>query len=110
MIKNGIIINQKSPNGCDSFYKKLSTDNDNINPTQQRSATNTPPCFLSDTFTPPQDHKKTHVIDKIKTVQQSEESQFSALKSYVMYEISALVQKIEQISESVNTTLNNLKP
>ena len=42
MIKNEIIINKKSPNGCDSFYSKLSTDNENINPSQQPSATNTP--------------------------------------------------------------------
>ena len=114
MIKDGIIINQKSPNGYDLFYKKLSTDNDNINPTQKRSATNTPPRFLSDSFTPPQDHIKTHVIDKKNTVQQSEDvelkAQFFVLKSYVMCEISALVQKIEEISESVKTTLNNLKP
>ena len=42
-------------------------------------------------------------------MQQSEDTklevQFSAIKSYVIREISALVQKIEQISES----LNNLK-
>ena len=42
MIKNEIIINKKSPNGCDSFYSKLSTDNENINPSEQPSATNTP--------------------------------------------------------------------
>ena len=40
MIKNEIVINKKSPNGCDSFYSKLSTDNENINPSQQ-PATNT---------------------------------------------------------------------
>ena len=26
MIKDGIIINKKSPNGYDAFYRKLSTD------------------------------------------------------------------------------------
>ena len=109
MIKDGIIINKKSSNGYDSFYRKLSTDNDNINPSQQPSAANTPSRFLNDTFTPPQDNIKTPVIEKIKNVQQSEdaklEAQFSALKSYVICEISTLVNKIEQISES----LNNLK-
>ena len=109
MIKDGIIISKKSTNRYDSFYRKLSTDNDNINPSQQPSATNTPSRFLSDTFTAPQNNIKTSVIDKIKNVQQSEdaklEAQLSALKSYVICEISALVQKIEQISES----LNNLK-
>ena len=109
MIKDGIISNKKSPNEYDSFYRKLSTDNDNINPSQQPSAINTPSHFLSDTFTPPQNNIKTPVIDKIKNVKQSEdaklEAQFSALKSYVICGISALVQKIEQISES----LNNLK-
>ena len=35
MIKDGIIINKKSPNVYDSFYRKPSTDNDNINPSQQ---------------------------------------------------------------------------
>ena len=114
MIKDGIIINKKSPNGDDSFYRKLNTDNDNINPSQLPSATNTPSRFLSDTFTPPQDNTQTPVTDKIKNVLQSEdisklEAQFSALKSYVMCETSALVQKTEQILESVNTTLNNLK-
>ena len=113
MIKDGIIINKKSPNGYDAFYRKLSTDNHNINPSQQPSATNTPSRFLSDTFTPPQDNIKTPVINKIKNVQQSEDAkldaQFPTLKGYVMCEISALVQKTEQISESVNTTLNNLK-
>ena len=109
MIKDEIIINKKSPNGYHLFYRKLSTDNNNINPSQQPSARNTPSRFLSDIFTPPQDHIKIPVIDKIKNVQQSEdaklEAQFSALESYVICEISALVQKIEQISES----LNNLK-
>ena len=86
MIKDGIIINKKSPNRYDSFYRKLSTDNDNINPSQQPSATNTPSCFLNDTFTPPQDNMQTPVIDKIRSVQQSEdvskiEGQFSGLKS-----------------------------
>ena len=109
MIKDGIIINKKSSNGYDSFYRKLSTDNDNINPSQQPSAANTPSRFLNDTFTPPQDNIKTPVIEKIKNVQESEdaklEAQFPALKSYVICEISTLVNKIEQISES----LNNLK-
>ena len=114
MIKNGTIKNRKSSNGYDSFYRKLSTDNDNINPSQQPSATNTPFRFLKDTFTPSQDNIQTPVIDKIKNVQKSEdvsklETQFSALKSYVMCEISTLVRKIEQISKSVNTTLSSVK-
>ena len=113
MIKDGIIINKKSLNEYDSFYRKLSTDNDNINPSQQPSATNAPSCFLSDTFTPPQDNIKIPAIDKIRNVQQNEdpklEVQFSALKNYAVCEISALVQKIEQIPERVNTTLNKLK-
>ena len=33
------------------------TDNDNINPSQQPSATNTPSRFLSDTSTHPQENK-----------------------------------------------------
>ena len=61
MIKDGIIINKNSPNECDSFYKKLSSDNDNINPRQQyprqqHSATYTSSRFLSNTFTLPQDN------------------------------------------------------
>ena len=108
-----MIINKKSPNGYDSFYGKLSPD-DNINPNQQSSATNTPSRFLNNTFTPPQDNIQTPIIGKIKSVQQSEVvsklgAQFSALKSYVMCKIFTLVKKIEQISESVNTTLSNLK-
>ena len=98
MIKDGIIINKKSPSGYNSFYRKLSTDNDNINPSLQPSATNSPSHFLSDTFTPLHNNIQTTVIDKIKNVQQSEDAkldaQFSALKSYVMCEICALVQKI----------------
>ena len=54
-VKDGIIINTKSPNKYDSSCRKLSTDKNNINPSQQPSATNTPFHFLSDTFTPPQD-------------------------------------------------------
>ena len=67
MVKDGIIRrrNKKSRNGYDSFYRKLSTDNDNINPSQQPSATNSPPRLLSDTFTPPQDNIKTAVFVKI---------------------------------------------
>ena len=65
MIKDGIIINKKSPNGYDSFYRKVNTNNDNINPGQQPSATNTQSRFLSDTFTLPQDNIKTPVVDKI---------------------------------------------
>ena len=65
----GIILQMKSANGYDSFYRKLITDNDNINPSQQPSATNTPSRFLSDTFTSPQDNIKATVIDKIKHVQ-----------------------------------------
>ena len=68
MIKDGITLNKKSPNRYDSFYMKLSTDNDNINPRQQPSATNTPFRFLRDTFTPPQDNIQNPVIDKIKNV------------------------------------------
>ena len=114
IIKDGTIINKKSPNRYDSFYRKLSTDNDNMNPSQQPSATNTQFRFLSERFKSPQDNIRTPVIDKIKNGQQSEdvsklEAQFSALKSYIMCEISTSVQKIEQISESVNTTLSNLK-
>ena len=41
MIKNEIKINTKSPIGYDSFYSKLSTNNENINPSQQPSAANT---------------------------------------------------------------------
>ena len=37
------------------------------------------------------------------------EAQFSNLKSYVLGEISALGNKIEQISNSVNTALKKLK-
>ena len=115
MMKDGIIIiNKKSPNGYDSFYGKLSPDNDNINPNQQPSTTNTPSRFLNETFTPSQDIIQTPIIGKIKSVQQSEVvlklgAPFSALKSYVMCKISTLVKKIEQISESVNTTLSDLK-
>ena len=108
MIKDGIIINKKSPNGYDSFCRKFNTDKDNFNPRQQPSAINTPSRFLNDTFTPPQDNIETPVIDKIKNVQQSEdaklEAKFSALKCYISSEISALLQKIEQILESFNTT------
>ena len=53
MIKDGIIINNESRNGSDSFYRKVSTDNDNIDPSQQPSATNTPYRFLNDTFVSP---------------------------------------------------------
>ena len=114
VVKDGIILNKKSPNGYDSFYRKLSTDNDNINPRQQPSVTNTPFRFLSDTCTPPQDNIQNPVIGKIRNVQQSEdvsklEAKFSALKSCVMCWISILVQKIEQISENANTMLSNLK-
>ena len=114
VVKDGIILNKKSPNGYDSFYRKLSTDNDNINPRQQPSVTNTPFRFLNDTCTPPQDNIQNPVIGKIRNVQQSEdvsklEAKFSALKSYVMCRISILVQKIEQISENANTMLSNLK-
>ena len=61
MIKDGIIINKNSPNEYDSFYKKLSSNNDNINPRQQYprqqpSATYTSSRFLSNTFTLPQDN------------------------------------------------------
>ena len=47
-------------------------------------------------------------------MQQSEDvsklqAQFSTVKSYVMCEISTLVQKIGQILESVNTIFSNLK-
>ena len=84
MIKDGIIINKKSSNGYDSFYRKLSTDNDNINPSQQPFAANTPSRFLSDTSTHPQENIQAPVIDKINNVQQSEdaklEAQFSALR------------------------------
>ena len=56
-VKDGIIIiNKKSPNEYDSSCRKLSTDKNNINPSQQPSATNTPFRFLSDTFTPQQDN------------------------------------------------------
>lgn len=114
IIKDGTIINKKSPNRYDSFYRKLSTDNDNMNPSQQPSATNNQFRFLSERFKSPQDNIQTPVIDKIKNERQSEdvsklEAQFSALKSYIMCEISPSVQEIEQISESVNTTLSNLK-
>ena len=114
MVKDGIILNKKSPNGYDSFYRKLSTDNDNINPRQQPSVTNTPFRFLNDTCMPPQDNIQNPVIGKIRNVQQSEdvsklEAKFSALKSYVMCRISILVQKIEQISENASTMLSNLK-
>ena len=37
------------------------------------------------------------------------EAQFSNIKSYVLGEISALGNKIEQISNSVNTALKKLK-
>ena len=37
------------------------------------------------------------------------EAHCSVLKSYVMCKISALVQKLGEILESVNTTFNNLK-
>ena len=114
MVKDGIILNKKSPNGYDSFYRKLSTDNDNINRRQQPSVTNTPFRFLNYTCTPPQDNIQNPVIGKIRNVQQSEdvsklEAKFSALKSYVMCRISILVQKIEQISENASTMLSNLK-
>ena len=46
IIKDGIIINKKSTNWYDSFYRKLSNYNDNINPSQQ-PATNTQSHFLN---------------------------------------------------------------
>ena len=78
VIKDGIIIKKKSPNRCDSFYGKLSTDNDNINPSQQPSVTNTPSCSLSDAFTLPQDNIQIPVIDKIKNAQKSEDAKLEA--------------------------------
>ena len=60
---------RRAPNGYDSFYRKLNADNENINPSQQPSATNTPSRFLSDAFTPPEDIIQTSVINKIKNVQ-----------------------------------------
>ena len=61
----GEILQMIKDGRYDSFYRKLSSDNDNINPSQRPSATNTPFRFLNDTFTPPQDNIQTPVIDKI---------------------------------------------
>ena len=84
IIRDGVIRNKKLPNGYDSFYRKLSTDNDNIKPSQQLSEANTPSRFLRDTFTPPQDNMQTPVIDKIKNVQQSEDARVTLCVKYLL--------------------------
>lgn len=52
MIKDGIKLIKKLSN----VITETNTDNDNIEPSQQPAATNTPSRFLNDTLTPPQDN------------------------------------------------------
>lgn len=52
MIKDGIKLINKLSN----VITETNTDNDNIEPSQQPTATNTPSRFLNDTLTPPQDN------------------------------------------------------
>ena len=95
MINHGIIVNKKSPNGYDSFYRKLSNDNGNPNQSQQHLDLGTTYKLINDTFVPPEDGTLTTVTGKQiewdgdKKDSSKMEAQYSALKTYGLCEISS---------------------
>ena len=105
------IVNEKSPNWYDSFYRKLSNDNGNPNQNQQHIYIDTSSKSISNTFAPPKDD----ILSPVTGNQMEEhehnkdlskmEAQFSNLKNSILCDMSALGHKVAELSNSVNTAL-----